>query len=255
MDTTALDTATGSNSNRGKGIVGDDISGRGNVRSGGDEVHHFTITIADHVVADDGDAGNPLAAAAAAASTGAARAAGGTRRKLMHLRRLWAGGKDALALRLKAALCQAGGMPAPPALLSLPDDLKLACLEYLSAADLAAVSCTCAELRYIAAADDLWRPLYVAEFGEGGNGSGGGSGGSVSRGDSSSAAAATEVTGHGSARGFQRSYARKLRERRAQRLARQRREDEQRRRAAEFQAPLQPAPTPYPNPLGGFFGG
>ena len=32
------------------------------------------------------------------------------------------------------------------------------------------MSCACAELRYLAAADELWKPLYVAEFGASGDG-------------------------------------------------------------------------------------
>ena len=41
----------------------------------------------------------------------------------------------------------------------------------------AAVSCGCAELRYLAAADELWMPLYVAEFGVAGAGAAAGTAG------------------------------------------------------------------------------
>jgi hypothetical protein len=62
----------------------------------------------------------------------------------------------------------------------------------------AAVSCASAELRYLAAADDLWRPLYDAEFrgaGGGGGGGGGAGGGNPGGAASSSLAVAAGVAG------------------------------------------------------------
>ena len=183
------------------------------------EVHRLTVAIADHVTRSD---------------EGTMQVTG--------LRRLWARGKDAMANRLKSDLCRASGLPPPPALLTLPDELKLRCFAGLPASDLGAVSCASVELRYIAAADDLWRPLYLAEFGE--EDDGGMHAGTVER----------DVNGHGSARGFKRAYAEKIRKRRALREARRRWEEEQARRRLE--PPLQPAPHPshpgvfFPQPGG-----
>ena len=36
----------------------------------------------------------------------------------------------------------------------------------MQARDLACMACVCAELRHAAAADELWKPLFDAEFGD-----------------------------------------------------------------------------------------
>eukprot|EP00227_Mantoniella_beaufortii_P011675 CAMPEP_0197577482 /NCGR_PEP_ID=MMETSP1326-20131121/2094_1 /TAXON_ID=1155430 /ORGANISM="Genus nov. species nov., Strain RCC2288" /LENGTH=689 /DNA_ID=CAMNT_0043140561 /DNA_START=63 /DNA_END=2129 /DNA_ORIENTATION=+ len=222
----SLDDNTVSNGSDGKGKGAEGSSSNNNV-SAVAAVHRLVIAAADHL--------DPPGASAGTSSV----------LTLARLRPLWARGKDALALRLKAALCEAGGLPPPPALLSLPDEIKLACLANLPAAALAAVSCVCAELRYLAAADDLWRPLYAAEFGAG---AGAGAASTSSTSTSTATATVTATNGYGHGGGFARMYARKMRERRAVAAAQRLWEEEQRRRAAIMQQMLQQQPPAPRNP-------
>lgn len=80
------------------------------------------------------------------------------------LRMLWNTLKDSLVLPMVGAACAAAGQPPPAGLLSLPAELKETVLRALAALDLAALSATCAELRHLCAADDLWKPLFLADF-------------------------------------------------------------------------------------------
>ena len=80
------------------------------------------------------------------------------------LRLLWNTLKDKLALPSVAAVCVAAGLPPPTTLLSLPTELKENVLKRLAALDLAALSATCSELRHAVSSDDLWRPLFLADF-------------------------------------------------------------------------------------------
>ena len=87
------------------------------------------------------------------------------RLRLVDARRFWSAVKDAIAAPLRADLRRAAGLPAPPALVSLPDDLKMLCLAHLDFKSLCAAGSSCRELRFVADADDLWTPLHVAAFG------------------------------------------------------------------------------------------
>ena len=79
---------------------------------------------------------------------------------------LWRDAKDSLALPASIRARTAAGLPSPPPLLALPDELKLAALASLAEArDLCAVGATCRELAALASSDALWKPLHDAEFG------------------------------------------------------------------------------------------
>ena len=236
-------------------IVGSmDVGGAaGGGGGGGDVIHRFNVAVANYVASIPVTVNSTTPATSAEASTAVVANDRTTGFTLINVRRLWAEGKDALATRLKTALCLAAGVPEPPALLTLPDELKICCFARLSSAvDLATLSCVSAELRYLAASDDLWRPLYVEEFGERGGGSSAGTTGTVGTRGGGGEDHVGVVNGYGSERGFKRLYAKRVRERRAAREARRRWQEEQERRWREQ---ILPAPSPQPHPLGGFFGG
>ena len=82
------------------------------------------------------------------------------------LRTLWHGVKDALALPASIAARAAAGLPSPPPLLAIPDELKLAVASRLASwRDLCSLGSTCKELAYVTNSDALWRPMHDAEFG------------------------------------------------------------------------------------------
>jgi F-box protein 7 len=78
---------------------------------------------------------------------------------------LWKCVKDELSLPLLTAFCKEAGLPPPPSLLRLPVDLKVKILEGLPALDLARAGSVCSELRYLCANNELWKRLFVQEFG------------------------------------------------------------------------------------------
>ena len=79
---------------------------------------------------------------------------------------LWRDAKDSLALPASIRARTAAGLPSPPPLLALPDELKLAVLASLATPrDICAVGATCRELAALASSDALWKPLHDAEFG------------------------------------------------------------------------------------------
>ncbi|XP_071707092.1 F-box protein SKIP22-like [Rutidosis leptorrhynchoides] len=85
----------------------------------------------------------------------------------------WRKMKDGLALPLLIDLCEKAGFELPPCLMRLPTELKLKILESVSGVDIAKVSCTCSELRYLGSSDDLWKRKYIEEFGDMGGSDGG----------------------------------------------------------------------------------
>lgn len=80
------------------------------------------------------------------------------------VRRLWRCLKDSAAFPMLLATYADAGLPPPAGLLALPEELKQAVLERLAAADLAALSGCCTELRHLASQDELWWPLAETEF-------------------------------------------------------------------------------------------
>ena len=84
---------------------------------------------------------------------------------LRDARQFWSAAKDAIAAPLRADLRRAAGLPAPPALVTLPDHLKMLCLARLDFKSLCAAGSSCRELRFVADDDELWTPLHVAAFG------------------------------------------------------------------------------------------
>jgi F-box protein 7 len=84
---------------------------------------------------------------------------------------LWRVLKDELCLPLMISLCQLNGLPLPPCLMALPDELKDKVLELLPGVDLAKVQCTCKELKDLAADNDLWERKFALELNTLGDGS------------------------------------------------------------------------------------
>ena len=78
---------------------------------------------------------------------------------------LWKCVKDELSLPLLTVFCKRAGLPPPPSLLMLPMELKMKILECLPALDLARVGSVCSELRYLCANNELWKRLFIQEFG------------------------------------------------------------------------------------------
>lgn len=78
---------------------------------------------------------------------------------------LWKCAKDELSLPLLAAMCEMAGLPPPSSFLVMPTELKMKILERLSALDLAKVGGSCSELRHLSANDELWKKLFLEEFG------------------------------------------------------------------------------------------
>ncbi|KAI3777501.1 hypothetical protein L1987_47301 [Smallanthus sonchifolius] len=77
----------------------------------------------------------------------------------------WRKIKDGISLPLLIDLCEKTGLQAPPCFMQLPTELKLKILELVSGVEIAKVSCTCSELRYLASSDDLWKQKYIEQFG------------------------------------------------------------------------------------------
>ena len=146
---------------------------------------------------------------------------------------LWRDAKDSLALPASIRARTAAGLPSPPPLLALPDELKLATLASLATPrDICAVGATCRELAALASSDALWKPLHDAEFG------------AETSNDVRRVRDASSGTG-----AFRRRYAEKHAER-------ARRERERERRVAEMMRARERAaragPGPYvPHPAGG----
>ena len=103
---------------------------------------------------------------AKAAGGGASREALPARFSPELFRSAWHAAKDRLATPLRRDACEFAGLPPPPALLSLPEELKaLAFAVRLDARDLCAVASTCRELRSAADSNDAWRPAFERAFG------------------------------------------------------------------------------------------
>jgi hypothetical protein len=81
-----------------------------------------------------------------------------------RLRDLYNRLKDELAAPMLAEARRAAGLAPPTSLLALPAAARDKVLAALPAADLAAASAACAELRREASADELWLPLLAADF-------------------------------------------------------------------------------------------
>ena len=106
------------------------------------------------------------ASEAKAAGGGASREALPARFSPELFRSAWHAAKDRLATPLRRDACEFAGLPPPPALLSLPEELKaLAFAVRLDARDLCAVASTCRELRSAADSNDAWRPAFERAFG------------------------------------------------------------------------------------------
>lgn len=78
---------------------------------------------------------------------------------------LWKCAKDELSLPLLTAMCEMAGLLAPSSFLVIPTELKMKILERLPALDLVKVGCSCSELRHLSANDELWKRLFLEEFG------------------------------------------------------------------------------------------
>jgi hypothetical protein len=161
------------------------------------------------------------------------------------LRTLWHGVKDALALPASIAARAAAGLPSPPPLLAIPDELKLAVASRLASwRDLCSLGSTCKELAYVTNSDALWRPMHDAEFGPDA---------STSSGDASTTQLDTAAGGT-----YKRRFAKKHKERAERERERERRVAEMMRRREEMNGPPGPH-VPHPgmgfNPRGGFFHG
>jgi hypothetical protein len=161
------------------------------------------------------------------------------------LRTLWHGVKDALALPASMAARAAAGLPSPPPLLAIPDELKLAVASRLASwRDLCSLGCACKELAYVTNSDALWRPMHDAEFGP----------------DTSTSSRDASTTTLDTAAGgtYKRRFAKKHKERSERERERERRVAEMMRRREEMNGPPGPH-VPHPgmgfNPRGGFFHG
>lgn len=80
------------------------------------------------------------------------------------VRALWITLKDGIALPMQVACCTAAGLQPPATLLSLPTELKMRLLGTLGPLELAAVASSCTELRHLAGGNELWEPLFKAQF-------------------------------------------------------------------------------------------
>ena len=89
-------------------------------------------------------------------------------------RQLWKDVKDKLALPLLHSLCRHAGKEPPASLLSLPSELVLHIFMKLTprhqverqtpSCPLAVCACTCSQLRFLAAEDQLWKAKYEDRF-------------------------------------------------------------------------------------------
>jgi hypothetical protein len=80
------------------------------------------------------------------------------------LKKVWNILKDSISLPMLTAACLSCGYPPPAGLLTLPTEVKDSLLGMLCAIDLAALGATCTEMRHLTASDDLWKPLFMADF-------------------------------------------------------------------------------------------
>ena len=148
----------------------------GCTRSG--QARHISLRVDDYIT-------HAAQSSSAASSTGTLHAT--------NLSRLWATLKDNFIHPLLAVLCIEDNRPPLPSVQLLPMELKLLCLRHLpvrpalsryashmvltpcskmvisipdlQARNLAALLCTCRDMRHVASSDELWDPLYAAEFG------------------------------------------------------------------------------------------
>jgi len=77
---------------------------------------------------------------------------------------LWIQMKDKIAIPMQAACCAAADLAPPAGLLTLPVEIKMRLMGSLEPLDLVALASTCPELRYLAAAESLWEPLFRSCF-------------------------------------------------------------------------------------------
>ena len=83
------------------------------------------------------------------------------------LRTLWVSAKDLLASRAARSARTARGLPSlTVGLLALPEHVKALILALLDAPALAALLCTCTDLRFACAEDSLWCRLFSRNFDE-----------------------------------------------------------------------------------------
>jgi len=80
------------------------------------------------------------------------------------LKKVWNILKDSISLPMLTAACLSVGYPPPAGLLTLPTEVKDSLLGMLGAIDLAALGTTCTELRHLTSSDELWKPLFMADF-------------------------------------------------------------------------------------------